>query len=113
MAKKQPADPALYVNARGWLRVLNTQLKMHPIWVPVICNPQYNCGRMDLLIRPVDGIGEQCVWKTRVWFEDDSLNLCEDRPTQEDLDAYAESKRIVPDDDDVVYSDGFIVEDSQ
>lgn len=114
MGIPNPSDPSIYENARGWLMTKTQYSQWPPIWFPVICRPTYNCGRMDLIIRPVDGIGEQVVWRTRVFFEDEKLNLCQDAPPQEQLDAYYEAQRqariaAASDDEDEDF-DGFITE---
>lgn len=101
-------DPSLYDNARGWLKIKTKATRQPAIWIPVTCKVTYHCNSVFLAVTPVDGIGTQDVWRTRVWFEDPGLNLCDDQPPAEQLAAYYEAKRKAR-----LEAAGFIEEDEE
>jgi len=75
-------DPQRYTGLTGYLKVAaSTSQGESPIWCPVrIESANIGYQKMFLLIEPIGGFGSVRVVATRVWLEDNSLNLCPEKP---------------------------------
>lgn len=93
-------DPSLYENAHGFLCVRNVNANAPPIWVAVSVRPIMQFGRLDLVVTPTDGVGTQTVWKNKVWFPNEEINLCPEAPDPEAIEAYWKAKKAARRDDD-------------